>query len=95
MAELLTTFPRTSEFAKAKAIADSPGLVCRVVSPEPGCARVGVPAMVLDDRQRAALMGHGGDGVVCSGLGISQDVAVGRGGLTRTRPLTGGIQNER
>jgi ArsR family metal-binding transcriptional regulator len=67
MAERVGTFPHQSEFAKAKAIADSLGLACQVVSPEPGFGRVGVPAMVLDDGPRGALMGHGGDAVVCSG----------------------------
>lgn len=67
MAELVGTFPRISEFTKAKALADSLGLACRVVSPEPGFGRVGVPALVLNDQVRAALMAGGGDAATCSG----------------------------
>ncbi len=67
MGGLVATFPRHSEFAKAKAIAESLGLACQVLSPEPGFGRVGVPALVLEDQPRTALMGHGGDALVCSG----------------------------
>lgn len=67
MSEQVGTFPRFGEFEKAKAIVDSLGLACLVVSPEPGYQRVGVPALVLDDQARAAWMQHGGDSVTCSG----------------------------
>jgi ArsR family metal-binding transcriptional regulator len=67
MGELVGTFPRSSEFEKAKAIADRLPIAYQVVSPEPGLVRVGVPALVLDDQARAAFMEHGGDAVTCSG----------------------------
>ncbi len=67
MAELVGTFPRIGEFAKAKTIADSLQLAYQAVSPEPGFGRVGVPALVLDDEARAAWMAHGGDAATCSG----------------------------
>jgi hypothetical protein len=67
MPKMVGTFPRIGEFEKAKTIADSLQLPYQMVSPEPGLAQVGVPALVLENQARAALMEHGGDAVVCSG----------------------------
>ena len=67
MGMLVGTFPRLGEFEKAKAVADSLGLVCQVLSPELGYRHVGVPALVLDDQARAALLEHGGNAFTCSG----------------------------
>lgn len=64
---LLTTFPVLGEFERAKARLDAESLPYRVISPEPGFGRVGVPAVVLDARVRMELTGRGSDGFVASG----------------------------
>jgi hypothetical protein len=45
--DAITTFPRMSEWEKAKAKLDAAGLSYRLISPHPGYSRVGVPAIVL------------------------------------------------
>ncbi len=67
MGELVGTFPRLTEFEKAKAIADSLGIACRIVSAEPGYRHVGVPALVLNAQVRADLLEHGDNAFTCSG----------------------------
>jgi len=63
----VTTFAQRSEFEKAKARLDAAGLPYEVVSPDPGYARVGVPALAAELEARAALVGNGTDGALCAG----------------------------
>jgi len=67
MGRLTGTFPRRSEFDKAKVGMDALGLPYEVISPGPGFAKVGVPAVVLDaDVHRAFYARHSHD-ITCSG----------------------------
>ena len=67
----VTTFARQAEFEKAKARLDALSLPYEVIVPQPGFARVGVPALVADTEARAAIMGAGvgagADGSFCAG----------------------------
>ena len=47
--DVITTFPKMSEWEKAKAKLDAAGLAYRLLSPEPGYSRVGVPATVISE----------------------------------------------
>ena len=55
--ELLTTFPRISEFEKAKARLDSLGLAHEVVSPGVGFAKVGVPSLAVNSDGQTTIRG--------------------------------------
>jgi len=55
MGRFVTTFPRRSEFEKAKAHLDALSLSYDVVSPEPGYAFVGVPGLVVEPETRMVL----------------------------------------
>ena len=61
------TFPKLSEYQKAKAALEELPAPFRVVSPDPGFRRVGVPSLVLDEEGYRALYGRFADGFVCSG----------------------------
>jgi len=63
----VTTFARQAEFEKAKARLDALSLPYEVIEPQPGFAKVGVPALVADTEARAALTGAGADGSFCAG----------------------------
>ena len=56
---ILTTFPRYSEFEKAARIADELNLPHTVLSPAPGYASVGTPAIVIEEEDRGKLLGGG------------------------------------
>ncbi len=64
---VVTTFPRTEEFEKAKSCLDARGLPHRVLSPQPAYARVGVAGLVVNEDVRAALCGQDSGRFVCSG----------------------------
>jgi ArsR family metal-binding transcriptional regulator len=67
MGKLAGTFPRRSEFDKAKASLDALGLPYEVVWPDPGFAKVGVPALVLDEDVHKALHARHRNDFTCSG----------------------------
>jgi ArsR family metal-binding transcriptional regulator len=61
----IAVFSRRREFEKAQALFTRLQLPFAVVSPDPGYARVGVPALICDTRGLSAL--HGDRNIVCSG----------------------------
>ena len=67
MGKLAGTFPRRSEFDKAKAGLDRLGAPYKVISPDPGFARVGVPSLVLDEDAHKALYALLPNAFTCSG----------------------------
>jgi hypothetical protein len=67
MSSLLTTFPVLAEFEKARAALDDLGLPYEAVCPDPACARVGVPALVVDSQIRMDLLARHGADLICSG----------------------------
>jgi len=67
MGRLVGTFPRRSEFDKAKAGLDALGLPYEVISPDPGLAKVGVPALALDEDVHKALYARHPNAFTCSG----------------------------
>ena len=66
MERRLTTFAQRGEFDKAMRALDELGLDCEVISPDPGYARVGAPALAMDAETRVALA-HRDNEFVCSG----------------------------
>ena len=64
--KMLTTFPRPEESGRARDSLNRIGLSYETVSPDPGYARVGVPALAMDAEARVALAKEAGD-IVCSG----------------------------
>ncbi len=67
MAEVTTTFAERSEFEKAKRALDALGLAHRVISPHPGYALVGAPALAMGLDARGALAASAGADLVCAG----------------------------
>ena len=67
MGKLAGTFPQRREFDKAKAGLDALGLPYEVISPEPGFAEVGVPALVLDEDAHKAFYARHSHDITCSG----------------------------
>ena len=67
MADLVTTFPRESEFRAAVARLDALGLPYRVISPLPAYAMVGAPAVVVESEVRLELARAGAEDFVCAG----------------------------
>ena len=65
---IITTFARREEWRKAQGRLDARGLAYAVVSPDPGYARVGAPALVLSPEGRAALANGRDDPVLCAGF---------------------------
>jgi ArsR family metal-binding transcriptional regulator len=65
---VITTFPSREQWRKAQALLGARALTCEVVSPDPGYAKVGAPALVMDTDARAALADGGGDPIVCAGF---------------------------
>jgi ArsR family metal-binding transcriptional regulator len=59
--KVITTFGRRGEFEKATARLQALGLPYQTISPEPGYARVGQPALVLDHEMRLELAARNGD----------------------------------
>lgn len=66
MAQVLTTFPQRHEFEKARHRLDQLGLKYRVISPDPGYARVATPSLVMDSETRFRLSERSAE-FVCSG----------------------------
>ena len=64
---LIGTFPIRSEFQKAQAALEGLSLSYRLVSPDPGFLRVGVPSLVLDEDAHRALYARLGEAFTCSG----------------------------
>jgi ArsR family metal-binding transcriptional regulator len=67
MSKLVGTFPRRSEFVKARAALESLSLPYEVIRPEPGFRNVGVPAIVLDSQTQTALYERYPEAFTCSG----------------------------
>jgi len=65
---VITTFASREEWRKAHALLDARALACEVVSPDPGYAKVGAPALVMDTEARAALADDGGGPVISAGF---------------------------
>jgi ArsR family metal-binding transcriptional regulator len=67
---IITTFASREEWRKAQGRLDARGLAYALVSPDPGYARVGVPALVVSvsTEGRAALTDGRGDPIVCAGF---------------------------
>ena len=61
------TFPKVSEFEKTKSALERLSAPFRVVSPEPGFRRVGVPSLVLDEEAYRALCVRLASAFVCFG----------------------------
>ena len=64
---LVTTFPSRVEWEKATSLLHSLWLPFTVLSPEPGYARVAVPAIVVDEEVRAQLASQAAWRFSCSG----------------------------
>jgi ArsR family metal-binding transcriptional regulator len=67
VATFLTTFPNQPEFERARLWLGSAGVHHEVVSPLPGYRCVGVPALVVEDEERAILTVARSEALVCSG----------------------------
>ncbi len=63
----IMTFPRRSEFEKARSCLERLGLAYEVVSPVPGYARVGVESLVMSQEARGAMSEESGAELVCCG----------------------------
>jgi ArsR family metal-binding transcriptional regulator len=50
---LITTFANQKEFAKAKTMLDGSAAPYRILSPQTGYAAVGVPAIIIEDKDRS------------------------------------------
>jgi len=64
---VVTTFPRTDEFEKAKAWLEARELPYRVISPLPAYGLVGAPGIAVEEDVKARLCREYGQGFVCSG----------------------------
>jgi ArsR family metal-binding transcriptional regulator len=65
--DVLTTFSRRAEFERAAALLRRLRIAHRVVSPDPGFAEVGTPAVVLSPESRSAFLDGGGGDIVSVG----------------------------
>ena len=63
---LLTTFPKFSEFEKMQAFLTEKSVPYKMISPSPAYSSVGIPAIIIDEENRAACMA-GDHGCVTSG----------------------------
>jgi len=66
--KLVTTFASRDEFRRAQVRLDGRALAYEAVAPDPGYAKVGVPALVVGTDARAALTDGRGDPVLCAGF---------------------------
>ena len=57
--KILTTFPASGEFEKAKKILDKTSLQHTIIMPVPGFSKVGLPAIVIEEEDRGKLLGGG------------------------------------
>jgi hypothetical protein len=65
--DVITTFPRMSEWEKAKAKLDAAGLAYRLISPHPGYSLVGMPAIVINEDTHRKLTAVASDNLtICS-----------------------------
>lgn len=64
---VVTTFATSEEHARATNLLDRLGLPYATISPEPAYARVGCPALVLEEEDKAAFLRAGGADVVTAG----------------------------
>jgi len=67
IASLIGTFPNRAQFDKVRAALEGLSLSYRLVSPEPGFARVGIPSLVLDEDTHRALHARFADALMCAG----------------------------
>ena len=67
MRKLAGTFPLRSELAKAESVLNDLGLRYEVISADPGFAKVGAGALVLDEEAYGALYSRRPNGFTCSG----------------------------
>ncbi len=65
--DALTTFGDRAEFERAKALLGRLGIDHQVVSPDPGYAAVGAPALALSPEGRSAFLEGGGGDIVSAG----------------------------
>jgi ArsR family metal-binding transcriptional regulator len=65
--DALTTFSDRAEFERAARLLERLRVEHQVVSPEPGYAAVGAPALVLSPQARSAFLESGGADIVSSG----------------------------
>ena len=65
---VITTFPNRDEFRRAQSRLDGRALAYEVVSPDPGYARVGAPALVVGTEARAALADGREEPGICAGF---------------------------
>lgn len=65
--DALTTFGDRGELERSLALLERLGIGCRLISPDPGYAAVGCPALVLAPAERAAFLAGGGDELACVG----------------------------
>ena len=61
------TFANHAQFERARAALESLSLSYRLISPEPGFGRVGVPSLVLDEDTHRALHARFADAFTCAG----------------------------
>jgi ArsR family metal-binding transcriptional regulator len=67
MCQVITTFPQTTEFERARTRLIRMGLTYQTVSATPGYTRVGTAGVVMSPETRGALMMAGAGEFVCSG----------------------------
>lgn len=65
--KLLTTFPTTGEYERARAQLDSLSLACEVISPTPRYGLVGTPCLVMEPQTRMLAVGRRGNDLITSG----------------------------
>lgn len=61
------TFPNRAQFDKARVALEGQSLSYRLIAPEPGFGRVGVPSLVLEEDTHRALHARCGDAFTCAG----------------------------
>ena len=64
---LIGTFPNRAQFDKARVALEGLSLSYRLIAPEPGFGRVGVPSLVLDEDTHRALHARCADAFTCAG----------------------------
>ncbi len=64
---LIGTFPNRAQFERARAALDGLSLSYRLIAPEPGFGRVGVPSLVLEEDTHRALHARCADAFTCAG----------------------------
>ena len=67
MCRFLGVFARRADFEEARGHLDRLGLGYAVLSADPGYARVGVPALIVDEEARMGLLHRAGEALLASG----------------------------